>query len=36
MITAVPVDTTADEAHSAYFRQFPFGNELYYVADIYT
>jgi len=27
--TAVPVDQAADEAHSAYYRQFPFGNGLH-------
>jgi len=25
-VTAVPIEPSAEEAHSVYFRQFPFGN----------
>jgi len=28
--TAIPIDTSPDEAHSTYLRQFPFGNLFRY------
>ena len=31
MFTAIPIETSAEEAHSVYFRQFPFGNKLNYI-----